>query len=282
MSNRPTPPKKPSNNPLIKFLSTIVNFITNPRLANFAQIYPFLIPSLVGLITFILGLNSSGFFHSFNPQDKDFQKQVCQTYEKNVTKRLQLEGKVEGKTYDWIETSFEDNKNNSDKNLLPFSCEYTIIKGTTELESKKNSIELNPLFPDLINDINDDFEKEIKMENVCDHETIKKQMEELSTDKGDYKKENGDRIVPGKPEFLTSKKEVYPVFRWVCNYKIIKKQTRQKPILTRSEDKIDLRLEDYCIQKAKDEGNTGRVKPTHHNYRDPYSLYCVNPTSPNN
>ena len=270
MSNRPTPPKKPSNNPLMNFLSTIFNFITNPRLANFAQIYPFLIP----LLTFILGLglNSSGFFHSLD------SNKVCKSYEIRVIERLRIEGHENIS----IETkSFVDNNSNRNQQM-PFSCEYTIIEGATKLETKKISIELNPFFPDLINDIDDNFEKKIKMENLCEDETIKKQMEDMSKKTEDYKKEKGDKIVPEKPELLKSKKGVYPVFRWVCNYKIITKETQKNNFQTRSEEKIDLNLEEYCIQKAKDEGDTGRVKPTHHNYRDPYSLYCVNPTSPNN
>ncbi len=271
MSNHPTPPQRPSNNPLINFLSTIFNFITNSRLANFAQIYPFLIPLLLALATIIgiVGLDLKASFAILN------SNQICKIYEIQVRERLRIEGHENIS----IETKSFVDKNSNINQWLPFSCEYTIIENTTTLGSTKISIELNPLFPDLINDIDSNFEEEIKMDSVCAHETIKEQMEFWSREKGHYKE--GDKIVPGKAELLKSKKGLYPVFRWVCNYEIITQETQQNGLQARTDHNIDLKLEKYCEKKAEENGK-GRIKPTHHNYKDPYSLYCVKPYPPNN
>lgn len=95
-----------------------------------------------------------------------------------------------------------------------------------------------------------------------------------------YNETKGDNIIPGEPKLDEKKKDVYPVFQWVCSYQIQTKGenssgfNQNKPIV----DDIDLDLEPYCKKRAREDGKK-RVKPTHHNYNNPYSLYCANPHS---
>jgi hypothetical protein len=270
MLNPPTPPKKPSNNPLMNFFSTIFNLITHPRLANFAQVFPYFI---LGLGSFFVGLQSNTLLPNLNPQDvnnKDFKQKVCENSKSLVEERLGIEERnvTIGKT------SSVDNKNNSNTNNLPFSCEYTLIGGSKKSDTIEISIELNPLFSDLINDINKDFEEKINLKNACTDPTITKQMEERARKNGNYK--DGDEIIPKSPKYLEKKKDVYPVFRWVCSYNIKKQGADPNNLKGRDEYTIDFKLEPYCESQAKQK-RTNRIKPTHHNYKDPYSLHCVDP-----
>ncbi|GAB1543694.1 hypothetical protein NUACC21_63700 [Scytonema sp. NUACC21] len=204
-------------------------------------------------------------------RDEDYKIKVCKSYEGLVEKRLKIEGNADVS----IETSFVDNKNTSNINILRFSCEYKIREGDKNLGSKEISIELNPLFPDLTNEINKGFEEEIDLQQVCQHEEIIQQMEKDATEQGFYKKDNGDRILPGQPVLLETKKDVYPVFRWVCSYEIAK-QGEKYGFQGRNTYNIDIDLEPYCKSISKNKA-IKLEKPTHHNYKDPYSLYCVNP-----
>lgn len=138
-------------------------------------------------------------------------------------------------------------------------------------------VEFNPLFPNLIKDIDPKYETRIYWGDVCTHTTIIKQIEAEAKSKG-YDKSRGDKIVPMGPKLDQDKKGIYPVFRWVCKYKI-QNPTENPGFAPRDNLSIDIKLEDYCEEKAKQENN-GNIKPTHRDYKDPYSLYCVNPHAP--
>jgi hypothetical protein len=109
-------------------------------------------------------------------------------------------------------------------------------------------------------------EKKINLGDVCKHETTKEEFRK------EYPKENlEDYHVPiSSHELSTKKPKVYPVFRWVCQFK--KTGTNRSP----SDDirSVGLNLDEYCRQEYKAES---LYKATHRNYKDPNSLYCVNP-----
>lgn len=106
-------------------------------------------------------------------------------------------------------------------------------------------------------------EAKINLEEVCQSETIKKRMREMEIDNLD--KYN---LSSGSPK-LVENKRVYPVFRWVCEFEP-KGETELKP----DPLKVGLNLDEYCLQTYKDQS---LKKATHRNYKDPNSLYCVNP-----
>jgi len=108
-------------------------------------------------------------------------------------------------------------------------------------------------------------EEKINFEEVCQSETIKKRMREIDEIKPNLDKYN---LSSGSPK-LVENKRVYPVFRWVCEFEA-KGETELKP----EPLKIGLDLDEYCRQKYKAES---LKKATHRNYKDPNSLYCVNP-----
>jgi len=87
-----------------------------------------------------------------------------------------------------------------------------------------------------------------------------------------------DKIIPGDPSLDKTKKDVYPVFQWVCSYEIQRKEENSSDFQQNSFHTIDLYLEPYCENRAAEDG-TNRKKPTHHYYNDPYSLYCADPRS---
>ena len=107
-------------------------------------------------------------------------------------------------------------------------------------------------------------EAKINLHDVCKHETTKEAFRER------YPKENVENYYVAIPSHkLVENKRVYPVFRWVCEFEP-KGETELKP----EPLKIGLDLDEYCQQKYKAES---LKKATHRNYKDPNSLYCVNP-----
>lgn len=110
-------------------------------------------------------------------------------------------------------------------------------------------------------------EAKINLEEVCKHETTKEQFRK------EYPGKNlKDYHVPiSSHELRTDKPQVYPVFRWVCQFK--KTGTDRSPS-QESPLPVGLNLDEYCLQTYKDQS---LKKATHRNYKDPNSLYCVNP-----
>jgi hypothetical protein len=202
--------------------------------------------------------------------------QICNLFNDKIKERLELEKEGNESIGNISAVKDEENK---DKQQLPFNCNYEIKKDNKLSNSKSISVEMNPLFTDFITESYD--EEKINMKGVCKDDKIRSQMEQEAVTKRTYDKAAKDEIVPGKPILLDTRKDVYPVFRWVCSYSIKRLQeNRSKYGRTTEEYTIGLNLEEYCESKARKE-QTERTKPTHHNYNDPYSLYCANPTSSN-
>ncbi|MDB9454566.1 hypothetical protein [Dolichospermum circinale] len=110
-------------------------------------------------------------------------------------------------------------------------------------------------------------EAKINLEEVCIHETTKEAFRKRYPNKN---LEDYDLATPSH-KLITDKPLVYPVFRWVCEFKTkgsihgIDQQERLP---------VGLDLDKYCLQTYKDQS---LKKATHRNYKDPNSLYCVNP-----
>lgn len=199
---------------------------------------------------------------------------ICDLFKEKVQERLNTE-KEENESIGEIK-AVED-KEDREENQLSFYCTYQTLKDGRNSGSKDIYVELNPLFSDLITTSYD--EERINMKGVCKDETIIKQMKEKSRSKKIYNEAAGDEIEPGKP-FLSveEKKDIYPVFRWVCSYDIKRQKEGNGIFEGRENPNLDLNLDLYCENKANKE-QTKRRKPTHHDYNDPYSLYCANPKS---
>ena len=109
-------------------------------------------------------------------------------------------------------------------------------------------------------------EAKINLHDVCKHETTKEAFRER------YPKENVENYYVAIPshKLSTDKPLVYPVFRWVCQFK------KAGTISVPSQDILEtgLDLDKYCRQRYRAES---LYKATHRNYKDPNSLYCVNP-----
>ncbi len=199
---------------------------------------------------------------------------ICDLFKGEVQERLNTE-KEENESIGDIKV---EDKEDREGNQLPFYCTYQTLKDGRNSGSKDIYVELNPLFSDLITASYN--EERINMKGVCKDETIIKQMKEKAREKRFYNEAAGDEIKPGKPLLsVEEKKDVYPVFRWVCSYDIKRSKEENGIFRARGNDYIDLNLDLYCENKANKE-QTERVKPTHHDYNDPYSLYCANPGSP--
>ncbi|MFK0732400.1 MAG: hypothetical protein ACFKPT_00180 [Gloeotrichia echinulata GP01] len=264
-------PQNPQSN---SFLSRLWNLVTNDRIANFLSIYPVL-ANLFVVATPIVLLTLPGWISSIlNAQiNSDYKKKICEDSKSLVEERLKLEKKLT--TIATIDRIFPEDKT-VQKFRLPFSCKYMISQNQNNSVVQEIYLEITPLFTDLTQDISNDYEEKIDFEQVCKHPTIKKQMETAATKERYYDPNRKDEILPGYPELLfEDKKQVYPVFRWRCTYDI-KKQGENSPFKLITKHKIDIRLEDYCEDKSKNK-SIKRLKPTHHHYKDPYSLYCVNP-----
>ncbi|NEQ62450.1 MAG: hypothetical protein F6K53_35695 [Moorea sp. SIO4A1] len=275
MPNSSNTPNPNPNSPRQNFFQKLVDIISSDKLANLAKTYPL----IFNLVAFSATLCTSMFLIIKNMYsdlsrpdlDEKLKIEICNNYENLVEERLEIEG------YENVSLDFSpvDNKNNSHKNQLPFYCKYKITEANQNLISKELAIELNPIFTDYHNEINKDYQEKIDWKDVCSDPTITKQMKEQAKVNQWYK--DGDDIIPKGAELLDEiKKDVYPVFRWVCSYEIINQQVNNESYEIISEYKIDLNLEPYCESKAKQQ-KTNRIKPTHHYYKDPYSLYCVDP-----
>jgi hypothetical protein len=110
-------------------------------------------------------------------------------------------------------------------------------------------------------------EEKINLEEVCESQTIKEAFRK------EYPKENVEYYHVATPShrLRTDKPRVYPVFRWVCEFRTKGGPSDIKPPTFRS---VGLDLDEYCRQKYKAKS---LKKATHRNYKDPNSLYCVNP-----
>ncbi len=65
---------------------------------------------------------------------------------------------------------------------------------------------------------------------------------------------------------------VWPVFRWVCLYKPIKKG-KNNPFIIDETKSVGMNLDKYCEMKYADD----KIKASHHDYNDPDSLHCTRP-----
>jgi hypothetical protein len=280
-NNPPTPPNNPPPPPnnlcdtVRNLFQDFVHVITHDKLANFIQILPYLVGIVIFLAPIAL-LIQNWYSNILNSQDlnENFQKQICKNYEILVQERLKIEedgNETIGKI------SPVDNKNRK-TNQLPFSCEYTLLKDNKNSGSNSIILEINPLFSDFITTVDKKMEEKIDLKEVCRNKTIIKQMREKSQSKGEYNEAKGDKIIPGDPSLDKTKKDVYPVFQWVCSYEIQRKEENSSDFQQNSFHTIDLKLEPYCEHRAAEDG-TNRKKPTHHYYNDPYSLYCADPRS---
>lgn len=276
-NNPPTPPNNP-NDPFYKIRKAVedfITFITHDKLANFVQVLPF----LLGLIIFISPLAlllKNWYEQTVGVQDNynKFKTRVCENSKTLVEDRLKIE-KNEGGKITVGKTSVVDKKTDIN-NQLPFSCEYTLLQNNKSAGYREIILEFNPVFSDLMTTVDNTREERIDMKEVCRSQEIIKQMKEKS--KNEFNEKNGDKIIPGEPILDENKKDVYPVFQWVCSYRIQRKPGIDSGFQQGNSYMIDLNLDPYC-QKRADEDGTKRIKPTHHYYNDPYSLSCADPHS---
>jgi hypothetical protein len=117
-------------------------------------------------------------------------------------------------------------------------------------------------------------EKKINLGDVCIHETTKEAFRkeyERKVVKGETINVKDYHLATPSHKLSTNKPLVYPVFRWVCEFR-----KEGNPHVTNQQEPlpVGLNLDEYCQQKYKAESFK---KATHRNYKDPNSLYCVNP-----
>ncbi len=110
---------------------------------------------------------------------------------------------------------------------------------------------------------------QINMNDVCQQDLVYKDALEV---------QNGisiDKIVKIGPEYKKELDDVWPVFRWVCLYKVKEKNQSRFIRISPEKDvvKKGIDLDAYCNYKYPND----KIKASHHNYNDPNSLFCVRP-----
>lgn len=249
----------------IFLLHTLVYLINSPWLASFSKNYPRLgnlLAILIPVSGFFLGTGTTAVSPLIVSHDikQEFQLSVCQEYEEMVEQNINVrQGKPSVKE---IYTSVEQPIENTD-DQLPFLCKYKVQYKDSRAEPEEISLDINPVYREFDWRGNSKNEKKIDLNRICGTAAIKEQMQ---NDAG------GQKIKAGKIE-LRSPDERYPVFRWICHYTIDREEKTKQGI---NEGSIGLELDKYCERQAKEEG-TNLTKFGYHYYKDPYSLYCVNP-----
>lgn len=207
---------------------------------------------------------------------------ICKLFEDKVKESIEIERleKEEKQGNIRITDIFtEKNKNiSTNKQQLLSNCSYKAEDKNGNSFDKSVKLEVTPLFTESSNNTNFNEEK-IDLTKVCKHRTIKEQMKKIAIETNQFN--DGDEIIPGEISYKDNLKDVYPAFRWLCSYSIKKPNTSGQTsdyIIIPGRVKIGLDLDIYCKERAKSR-ETRREKPTHKNYKDPYSLYCVNPHS---
>jgi len=248
----------------IFLLHTLVYLINNPWLAGFSKNYPRLgnlLAILIPVSSFFLGTGTTTVPPVIEPPDikQEFQLAVCQQYEEMVEQNVNIrEGKPSVKE---ISTFVEQPIENTEYQL-PFLCKYKVEYKDSRSETEEISLDVNPVYREFDWRGNSKNEKKIDLNSICGTAAIKEQMQN----------DAGDRKITAGTIQLRSPDERYPVFRWICKYTIDEETTEQGI----NEGSIGLELDKYCERQAKEEG-TNLTKLAYHYYKDPYSLYCVNP-----
>lgn len=150
-----------------------------------------------------------------------------------------------------------------------FNCEYTIQKDNEEPKPETFVVMPQLLLADLAKDTKSYDEYSINMEDVCRSDYITKKLTGEIREK-DPKQEI--KLVPKGAILQKEYRDIYPVFRWECNYEIQRKQKNGR--IRRTTEALGISIdEDYCQQNYREQA----TKATHHDYNDPYSLYCTRP-----
>lgn len=278
----PDPSSKPNNISLSNLFSNITNFpiddlINNTFFAHFFSGHPFIANSLIFLIILLSGGNLYQIIISNKVSDLKFQNQVCQNNKELIEERVKIdEDSSKAKISPQVIAD-----TNSDMNLLPFHCEYSIQLGN-QTYSQQIYLRQSPVFGEYINQPYNGNGNKMNMADVCKHPSIKMQMIEYAKKNNSYYDEKKrDIIIPRNPELLKLKISAYPVHRWVCHYSIQRQGNAVQPAPGGKETNdfaIDLNLKDYCLKKSTDE-NTKFSEPHYHDYDNPYSFYCTDPYS---
>lgn len=208
----PDPSSKPNNISLSNLLSNITNFpidnlINNTFFAHFFSGHPFIANSLIFLIILLSGGNLYQILISNKVSYLKFQNQVCENNKKLIEERLKIEkGASNAKILPKVIVD-----TNSDVNLLPFHCQYSIqLENTTE--SQQIYLRQSPVFGEYINQPYNGNGNKMNMADVCKHPSMKMQMIEYAKkNNSSYDENKGDIITPGKPELLKGKTSAYPV-----------------------------------------------------------------------
>jgi hypothetical protein len=185
----------------------------------------------------------------------------CEKFKRELEDKMNLKD-IKFKSPENLSKAVE---NNSRKPL--FNCEYIMQRDNENSKLENIDVVLYPMFADLTKDTKYD-EHPIKMENVCRSDYITKKLTGEIREK-DPKQEI--KLVPKGP-ILQEYRDIYPVFRWECSYEIQRKQKNGR--IRRTTEALGINIdEDYCQQNYPEEA----TKATHHDYNDPYSLYCTRP-----
>ncbi|OUL35082.1 hypothetical protein BV372_12040 [Nostoc sp. T09] len=107
------------------------------------------------------------------------------------------------------------------------------------------------------------YEAKIDLNDVCTKDFIYEETDEVK---------NNIPIQKLGIDYKNQYKNVWPIFRWVCLYKPIKKGKNNSFVIGEPIP-IGINLDKYCEIKYPDD----KTKASHHDYNDPNSLYCTRP-----
>ena len=90
--------------------------------------------------------------------------------------------------------------------------------------------------------------------------------------------------IKGQGVVLSDAKDVYPVFRWACEYTLSPKQAsepanRDYGDIMFNTIRTGIDLDSYCEEKFGDESYGSLTKATYHDHTNPHSWHCTNPDS---
>ena len=256
------PPKAPHST-IFASVRRAIAPLSSPLLLDALSAYPLFGNLAIALL--LGGVAASGYF-LFDKADQINPASMCQQLSTSSKVRAQLNhaDSLQITSAEPIATQQED---------ALFSCEFNVVTASDNRENReKVSVVYQVVRDDLVRSIADEKIARQVLENICEDESYYTQaLASQGYDPKLHEVKLGGLVLEDE-----ANNEVYPVFRWKCQYQLVAKDNKKtnKPTIQAPNYLVGLDLDKYCEDNFTDKG---LIRARYHHYNDPNSLYCVNP-----
>lgn len=248
---------------------TIGDALSTPKVLSLLLAHPVIGNALLGILIFYTGSSFAKEIVSKENTEVIKAADVCEKTKRSVAEQLSI-SPSESIDREQLSVSSAGEFSEGLKDPL-LSCTYKVETGKDYQHSEEVFALSYKMVPEgLTENIEEEKITTGELESICrDKEVFEKQ---LALKYGNLLKWNIKEL--GLE--LIDEPAIYPVFRWKCSYRLTSSlnQKQQKEPGPSDVEHIGLNLNDYCSEKY---GDRGLTEAKYHDYRDPSSLYCVDP-----